>query len=515
MKYLFPSLLIILLLIGCNVKYKTISFPDTIKISKNELANKIKGGWAGQVIGCTYGGPTEFRFKGTMIQDYTPIKWDSTSIKWYYENDPGLYDDIYMDLTFVDVFEKLGLNATAIDHGKAFANAEYSLWHANQSARYNILNGIEPPLSGYWKNNPHADDIDFQIEADFAGLMSPGMVNSSAAICDKVGHIMNYGDGWYGGVYIAAMYSLAFNSHSPEFVVKEALKVIPERSTFYQCINDVIKWHDQYPNDWKQAWFNLQKKWSSDIGCPDGVFNDFDIDAKINAAYMVIGLLYGKGDFGKTIEIATRCGQDSDCNPASAGGILGAIIGYDSIPKYWKQGLSSVENINFKYTTMSLNSVYGTGLKHALEMIKLNGGKIDGDNVQIKFQIPQPVKFEQSFKDCYPVDFKKLNKDYPFSNSTTEYSIDFNGTSFVITGNIDKIDKTKEDIVQEIEVYLDGKLMEIAKLPTNYNIRKNDITWKYNLEKGIHNIRLKLKNSKEGYKINLWELLIYDNKPRQ
>jgi len=138
-----------------------------------------------------------------------------------------------------------------------------------------------------------------------------------------------------------------------------------------------------------------------------------------------------------------------------------------------------------------------------------------GDNVQIKFQIPQPVKFEQSFKDCYPVDFKKLNKDYPFSNSTTEYSIDFNGTSFVITGNIDKIDKTKEDIVQEIEVYLDGKLMEIAKLPTNYNIRKNDITWKYNLEKGIHNIRLKLKNSKEGYKINLWELLIYDNKPRQ
>ncbi|MGB7295503.1 MAG: hypothetical protein WBC70_07925 [Candidatus Aminicenantales bacterium] len=52
--------------------------------------------------------------------------------------------------------------------------------------RYNILNGFAPPQSGHWLNNPHADDIDFQIEADFAGLMSPGMPNSAALICDEV-----------------------------------------------------------------------------------------------------------------------------------------------------------------------------------------------------------------------------------------------------------------------------------------------------------------------------------------
>jgi hypothetical protein len=101
----------------------------------------------------------------------------------------------------------------------------------------------------------------------------------------------------------------------------------------------------------------VEKKWSSDIGCPDGVFMPFDIDAKINAAYVVLGLLYGKGDYGKTLEIATRCGQDSDCNPASAGGILGAVIGYSDIPDYWKQGLDRVEDEDFKYTTMSLNDV--------------------------------------------------------------------------------------------------------------------------------------------------------------
>ena len=106
----------------------------------------------------------------------------------------------------------------------AFANAGYKLWHANQAARYNILNGISAPESGYWKNNPHADDIDFQIEADFAGLMNPCMPNSAAEICDKVGHIMAYGDGYYGGLYVASMYSLAFMYDDINKVVNEALK---------------------------------------------------------------------------------------------------------------------------------------------------------------------------------------------------------------------------------------------------------------------------------------------------
>ncbi len=145
-------------------------------------------------------------------------------------------------------------------HAKAFANAEYALWHANQAARYNILNGINPPKSGHWLYNPHSEDIDFQIEADFAGLMSPGMVNTSSEICDKIGHIMNYGDGWYGGVYVAAMYSLAFVSNDIEAVVKEGLKSIPAESDFYKCIADVVVWWEQYPTDWKQAWFETEKK---------------------------------------------------------------------------------------------------------------------------------------------------------------------------------------------------------------------------------------------------------------
>src|SRR6476659_2894563 len=174
----------------------------SIAISKDILKDKIKGGWAGQTIGVTFGGPYEFRFQGTFIGDYQPLLWDDSLVKKNMLGNAGLYDDLYMDLTFVDVFEKYGLNAPVDSFANAFAHAGYSLWHANQAARYNILNGITAPHSGTWQNNPHADCIDYQIESDFAGLMSPGMPNTASAISDKIGHIMNFGDGWYGGVFI-------------------------------------------------------------------------------------------------------------------------------------------------------------------------------------------------------------------------------------------------------------------------------------------------------------------------
>ena len=212
-----------------------------LTLSKDVLFDKVKGAWAGQTIGCTYGGPTEFQYLSTMVPDSIVIPWGAGEIKKWYNGGGGLYDDIYVDLTFVETFERCGLNAPADSFAAAFLAKEYPLCHANQMARYNLLQGLTPPSSGYWKNNPHANCLDFQIEADFAGIMSPGMVNSATEICDRVGHIMAYGDGWYGGVYVAAMYSLAYVSDDIEYIVVEALKSVPQGSRFHECMSDVIK----------------------------------------------------------------------------------------------------------------------------------------------------------------------------------------------------------------------------------------------------------------------------------
>ena len=479
--------------------------PAELAISKQKLMNKIKGGWAGQAIGCTFGGPTEFRFCGTMIQDYVSIPWPDGYMKNWYENSPGLYDDVYMDLTFVGVFDRLGLDAPVDSFAMAFANAGYPLWHANQSARYNILNGIMPPASGNWQNNPHADDIDYQIEADYSGLMSPGMPDAASKISDRIGHIMNYGDGWYGGVYVGAMYTLAFVSDDINFIVEEALKTIPEQSRFSQCMKDVIQWHKDYPDDWKRTWFECQKKWSEDIGCPDGALVPFNIDAVINSAYILIGLLYGGGDFSKTLEIAARCGQDSDCNPASVGGILGAILGYDKIPDFWMKNLKEVEDMNFAYTDISLNKVYQMSFNQALQMVERNGGKISGDTVLIKCQQPAPVRYEKGFEGLYPVGKQGINQKI-----TALSPVEFEGTGIVVKGYVESTDK---NYVANMEAWLNGKLVETIKLPVNFNARRNDLFWKYQLPKAKYTLTFKWLNPRPEATVNFGEAVIYSDAP--
>ena len=178
--------------------------------------------------------------------------------------------------------------------------------------------------------NLHADDIDFQIEADYIGFMCPGMPRTASVIADKIGHIMNYGDGVYGGVFVAALYSEAYFESDIEEIIEKALRSIPSESDYYKVIRDVIKLHTQYPSDWQAAWKELEDKWGNVDICGAGA--PFNIDAKLNGAYIVMGLLYGEGDPLKTLEISTRCGQDSDCNPSNAMAVLGVIKGFSGLP---------------------------------------------------------------------------------------------------------------------------------------------------------------------------------------
>ena len=46
-----------------------------------------------------------------------------------------------------------------------------------------------------------------------------------------------------------------------------------------------------------------------------------------NIGITVLGLLYGEGDFDKTICLAANCGEDADCTAATAGALFGIIRG--------------------------------------------------------------------------------------------------------------------------------------------------------------------------------------------
>ena len=266
-----------------------------------------------------------------------------------------------------------------------------------------------------------------------------------------------------------------------------------------------------YPNDWKRTWFEIQRQHSEDIGCPEGVFLPLNIDAKINAAYIVLGLLYGNGDFTQTMEISTRAGQDSDCNPSSAGGILGTMIGYDAIPEYWMKGLKGAENKKFKYTTLSLEQVYALSNKHALEMIRRNGGNIGPNNVTIKVQKPETVQLEQSFKDMYPIIKVALpNQDV----KTLEF--EFEGNGFVLRGETVRRNHELPNSVLKANLYLDGKLIEkAAEFPTDFHDRRLDIFWHYQLSDGKHQVRIEVIEDGGNAVMKSWDYIVYASKKQQ
>lgn len=474
--------------------------PPTRQIAKDILLDKIKGGWAGQTIGVTFGWPTEFRYLGTFIQDYETIKWTDDYVNEAMTSTPGLYDDVYVDLTFVEVFEKHGLDAPLEAFGKAFASKQYQLWHANQAGRYNLQRGVAAGKSGHWLQNPHADDIDFQIEADFAGLMSPGMPGYATELSNRLGTIMNSGDGLYGGIFVANLYAHAFFEKDITKIISESLKAIPEKSKFHQCLTDVLFWHQKYPRDWKQTWFEVQKKWAEEIGCPDGVFRPFNIDAKLNAAYVIIGLLYGGGDFTQTLEIATRLGQDSDCNPATAAGVLGVIHGYSAIPEKWLRPLQRAEHRKFSHTDYTIREVYQISNRHALKAIQRNGGDTSGKIVQIPQQQVKTVPFEENFAGHIPKESIFLNKS--FSDSL---SFEIEGIGFVLRGHV----RADESKVLEAALYIDGKEVEIASLPANLITGRTELFWRYQLPKGKHTITIKMLSPHASYGLRAIDCIVY------
>jgi hypothetical protein len=306
-------------------------------------------------------------------------------------------------LLFLYCLRRYGIGVDPVTVAHEWAAKIKRVWHANNAGLENIRKGILPPLSGNPKYNLHADDIDFQIESDVFGMIAPGLPQASNEFGDRMGHIMNYGDGVYGGMFISAMYTQAFFAHNVREVVEKGLQAIPPQSQYAELIRDVIRWHDQYPNDWLKTWELLQQKWGNADHCPEGFEKPFNIDAKLNGGYVVMGLLYGNGDFWKTMNVSTRCGQDADCNPANAAGILGALLGAHAIPAeyreplhntYWNESLAGLPDA-YEIDVLAEDTAL-VGLKVVLS----HGGHAvsrDGELVlEILIQSPTPpAKLEQ------------------------------------------------------------------------------------------------------------------------
>jgi hypothetical protein len=315
-------------------------------------------------------------------------------------------DDCYVEMTFLKTLEQYGLGVGIRQAGIDFANSGYPLWHANEFGRENLRKGIAPPDSGHPKFTAHADDIDYQIESDFAGIISPGLPNQAIALGDLFGHVVNYGDGVYAGQFIAAMYSEAYFESNIVKLIHNALRCIPPESQYAEMVRDMLQWHQENPNDWQKTWQLVENKYHKDPKYTHGLCSkvggvkEGNIDAKLNGAYILMGLLYGGGDPDKTIVIACRCGQDSDCNPSNAGGILFATMGMKKVPARFTEKLDS--QAKFSFSEYTLPKVYEVSEKLARLSVVQAGGRIEKDAggeeiFVIPAQTPKPSANEKSY----------------------------------------------------------------------------------------------------------------------
>ena len=367
------------------------------RIAVEDYADKMKAGWIGQMAGVGWGGPTEFRFKGEIIPEDKMPSWKPELINQFGQ------DDIYVEMTFLRTLELYGMDVSIRQAGIDFANSGYSLWHANNEGRTLLRRGIAPPDSGHPEFNRHADDIDYQIEADYAGLIAPGMPNVAIELGETFGRLMNYGDGLYGGQFVGGMYAEAFFEDDMEKIVRAGLKCIPRESQYAECIRDVLTWYEQNPNDWQKTWQLIEEKYQDNpdyrrYSCDKG---DFNIDAKINGAYIVMGLLYGEGDPDKTIIISTRCGQDSDCNPSNSGGILFTTIGFKNLPDKFTSALNPEGK--FSHTPYNFPMLVSVSEKLVRQSVVRAGGRIEKDSdgketFVIPVKKPKPGRLEQCWE---------------------------------------------------------------------------------------------------------------------
>ena len=369
------------------------------RLPVKEYRDKMKAGWIGQIAGVCWGAPTEFKYLERIIPENEMPKWKPEMI-----NDAFGQDDLYVEMTFLRTMEEHGLDVSIRQAGIDFANSGYPLWHANVGGRRNLRSGIAPPDSSHPQFNKCADDIDYQIEADFSGLIAPGLPSMAVELGEKFGRLMNYGDGVYAGMFVGAMYCEAFFETDIVKIIETALKAIPADSQYAEMVRDLLAWYKEEPNDWIKTWEKIEAKYHKNpdyrrFSCDPGKFN---IDAKINGAYILAGMLYGKGDLDQTIIISTRCGQDSDCNPSNAGGVLFTTLGFSKLPARFSEKLD--ETKVFSHTAYNFPALIDVCEKLARQAIVKEGGFIENTTAgEEVFVIPvKAVKLAPAMRSWAP-----------------------------------------------------------------------------------------------------------------
>ena len=319
-------------------------------------------------------------------------------------------------------------------------------------------------------------------------------------------------------------------------MVDKALCSLPAESDYAKVIREVLALKEQYPADWRATWKVLEAKWGKTHICTAG--EAFNIDAKFNGAFIVVGLLYGEGDPMKTMEITTRCGQDSDCNPSNVMAILGVVNGFSHLPEPMKKAVIEMQDSLFIYTNYSFRKAVEKTYQYAVSHVVAEGGTVTPELVSIRVQTPVAAPLEVSFPkmvlsekvSIFNEKRFKLTGDWqtyqlPDENTGVKakeakfagkkgdsLELEFEGTAISLEGNW-----TKDG--GKAELYLDGKLHNSFDTYFFYNNQEQtpiNICHALKLAPGKHTLKLVVTGEKkpesQGSRIYVSDALVFNEK---
>ena len=313
-----------------------------------ELLDRVTGAWYGRICGCLLGKPVEGimseELKKILVrtnnypmtryidrEEITPevlegLSWEID--KWAYPRDLGRMppdDDTNYMLIALRILERCGKDFTPEDMARLWLGCQIKNAYctAERVAYRNFVAGYLPPDSASYKN-PYREWIGAQIRADVFGYVNPCDPEKAAEAAFKDACISHVKNGIYGEMWAAATIAAAFGTNDPEEAILRGLAEVPVRSRLHEAVTATVRKHREgVPAE--EVFADIHRRWDERNG------HDWTHTVS-NAEIVTAAVLYGEKDYARSVGMAVMTGFDTDCNGATVGSILGALLGYEALP---------------------------------------------------------------------------------------------------------------------------------------------------------------------------------------
>ncbi len=358
-------------------------------IGADDYLDRLRGMWLGQILGNYAGRPREgWTARGGLAYE---VPWESVAATdpWVGDDDTGFE---YMNLSLLNA--STSPTAAQIQDAWVAHVPLPSFFIANRQARWLMDYGLTVPDTGSFRNNMHAWAIDSQITTEALGAAAPGMRQRASDLAAAFGGVTNDGYALHAAQFYAAMYAAAPLETNVETIVAKGLEVVPTTSRTYQIIQDVRGWYTDDAGAGGLDWRATQEKIFDKYGCSTsegGRYRGTWVESAVNTALTTMAILYGQGEFKQTVEIGVQGGFDADCNPATAGGLIGLMKGYTGLPA----DLTAAATDTYEVATLvgvttptTITQVAADWQTAAEQQILDAGGTIEGTGAGRTYHLP-------------------------------------------------------------------------------------------------------------------------------